>query len=280
MKKRTAIWIGISALLLTAIGVGIETYLDHREEQQKRAHYTALTPLINIPEGTSTFETADAVREFINSNSIHMVSDDDPEFYAIRENDEAIANKISDFATDKSNDPVHLECSSRSAIMRIILEHLDIRVRTIILYTHRKNLPSHVFLEVQDAKTKEWSIQDPGYDLFWQNNETGERLSAIDIVKSGTDTITPCHTEKDCRWGWHNKGSQGAPRVLKKFFGLAIIKDDHLGTRDLYYNNTLFPIDKLQEISGKGEMKYCELIDKNCRGKIVQLDNKADTIAP
>jgi hypothetical protein len=100
----------------------------------------------------------------------------------------------------------------------------------------------------------------------------------IDIVDQGTDNITPCHTPQDCRWGWHNKGAQGAPRVLKAFFGLAVIKDKVENTRNLYYNNDTFPLNEPQEVIGKGMLTFCEFEDKNCRGKIVQLGNKTDTL--
>ena len=278
MKKKTWILAGLGIALITIIGASVDTYHDYRQERQKQAHYEALIPLIDIPKNANTTETADIVREFINSNSIHMVSDDDPKFFGIWGNDEAISQKIAAFSKDNTIAPVHLECSSRSAIMRMILEALDIRVRTIVLYTHRKDFYSHVFLEVQDKETKDWHIQDPGYDLFWQDSNTQKRLSTIDIVDQGTNNVLPCHTPEDCRWGWHNKGSQGNPGGLKRYFGLAVIKDKIEDTRDLYYNDSTFPLNEPQEVSGKGNLTFCEFEDKNCRGKIVQLGNKTDTL--
>lgn len=278
MKRKTWILAGVLITLLTGAAASIDTFLDYRKEREKRDPYVALIPLINFPENADFYQIVDTVREFVNSNSIHMTSDDDPEFFNIWGNNPAIAAKMASSAKGENDAPVHLECSSRSAIMRMILEALDIRVRTIALYAHRKDYHSHVFIEVQDKETKDWHIQDPGYDLFWQDSDTKKRMSVIDIVDQGTDNITPCHTPRDCRWGWHNKGAQGAPRVLKAFFGLAVIKDKVENTRDLYYNNDTFPLNEPQEVIGKGIVTFCEFEDKNCRGKIVQLGNKTDTL--
>lgn len=272
MKKKTVIYIVSAVFAGVAAGVLVDMFLDHKKHQDNIAFYAHLIPLIEIPEDIGVTKTADMVRAFINAHSEHNIDD---EFYSHWGQHDVITEKMVSYAQGRSSEPVHLECSSRGGAMELTLQAMGIKVRNINVTRYDKNFAAHSFLEVYDPESEKWHIQDPGYDIFWKILETGERASVIDIVKLGVDAVEPCHSERECGWGFDNKDAQGDVVNLKAYFGLAMVKDDSIGMRDIYVNEEIFPLDRAVDNPEHGRITYCDYVKKNCRGDIVRYNHKS-----
>lgn len=268
MTKRIITIIIISLLTISAVAFVINTLKDKQKRKDEIAAYAPLIELIEIEDSDDLNTISDKVRLFVNANSIHNI---DEEFRSHWGNHKVIGEKIYDYAAKKSNQPVHLECSSRRAAMERIMQGLGYRTRAIDLYSHTPEYAAHSLLEVLDPNTNKWMAQDPGFNVFWKMKDTNTRISMVDAVKFGPKSITPCHTEQQCGWDIEGFGEQQELSALKNYLGMAVTIDRTAKTRDIHYNPTIFPIEKTQPIKGKGQMKYCDYRQKNCRGEIFDM---------
>lgn len=272
-KKKTSIAV-IVAILVT-IGFTVENHLDQLEDIRNREAYAKLLPLAEIPADADFHQTVDAVRQFINQNSEHNI---DEEFYAHWHKHDIIAEKILNHAQNNQKFSIpHLECSSRSFVMESMLQALGYRTRSVDVYEPDPDYPSHTFLDVQDPETHQWHIQDPDYDIFWRNIDTGKRISSIELAKSSLDNIEPCTSVERC--GWHVKSREGKKaKVLKKYAGLVVVRDGEIGQRDLFTNAERFSLETPQPVNNQKPLAYCDYRDKNCKGKITVFgDNHPST---
>ncbi len=258
----------IALLALPFIVYGIDTIKDERKRQFEIAAYAPLIELIGIEDGDNLNVISDKVRLFVNKNSIHNI---DEEFRSHWGEHDVVGEKLYNYATQKSNKPVHLECSSRRAAMERIMQGLGYRTRSVDLYSHTPEYAAHSLLEVLDPKTNQWIAQDPGFNIFWTMKDTGKRISMVDAVKYGPDNIIPCHTDSLCGWDLTGYGGQSIPSVLKKYLGMAVTIDRIAKIRNMYYHPDIFPIEQTQPIKGKGQMTYCAYRKKNCRGEIIDM---------
>ncbi len=252
-------------LLIVLLAVAYEPYKEYREDISKRDKYKNLMSLVKMPKKGNFFEKSDTIRQFVNKNSVHNIDD---EFRSYWNKHDIIAKKIADFSTGKIATPVHLECSTRSRTMRYLANLAGIKTRKIVLYEYGENFRSHVFIEVQNPDTKEWHIQDPGYDLFWKDRTTGTRLSTIELLKKDMDSVVPCYTQENCGWNWNHKASQGNPNALKSYFALAVIHYEPWEKREIFYNPEHFDLEKPQTVEGKGKIKFCKFAPGECEGRI------------
>lgn len=259
-------------ILFIVISATLFLFIDAIKDEHKRKKeieaYAPLVSLIDIKPNDEFNTITDKVRLFVNKNSIHQI---DEEFRSHWGNHSLVGEKIYNYATQKSDKPVHLECSSRRAAMERILQGMGYRTRSIDVYSHTPEYAAHSLLEVQNPMTEKWIAQDPGFNIYWTLKDTNKRISMIDVIKFGKENIRPCHTERKCGWNLEGIGGQAIPIDLKDHLGMAVIIDRHANIRDLYYNPDIFPINKKQPIQSKGELDYCTYRKKNCRGKIINI---------
>lgn len=143
-----------------------------------------------VEQQNFTNDTAkiDFVRDFVNTNSIHLGDD---EFKSYQHNTPLIVEKLLLHYQTGSNPP-HLMCDSRSRAMVYILNTLHIISRTVFVFSDDfDSLRSHTFLEVYNRDTHRWEVQDPDYNAYYLSNQTKQRLSALQLLLEAPKTYSP-----------------------------------------------------------------------------------------
>lgn len=271
MKNKKTLFAIAAVLILTAVGFAIDEYLDYQENQQKHQAYAQIIPLIDLKESDDFETTVDKVRGFLFEHTVYSGGSD---FHDIWGNHPAIAQRIIAHATGENDKRAPLECSSRSGALESIYQTLGYKIRSVSVYQHAPNYPSHTFTEVQNPKTKEWHVQDPQNDLFWRIKETGKRASTHDIIKYSKPDYQPCRTNQHCiDWDTQNR-EKVSPSNLEKYHDSASIIDRNDGSRPFIVDAARFDLNAPVEINGKEPMTYCVYREKNCRDEIIIYNEK------
>ncbi|MCK5385091.1 MAG: hypothetical protein KAJ29_05890 [Alphaproteobacteria bacterium] len=268
-KKKIALFAFGIILILTAIGFAVDEYFDRQEEQQKHQTYAQLIPLIGL-EANDGFETkVDKVRSFLFE---HTQFDMSPEFYALWGNHPVIAERIKAHAKGLNDNRAPLECSARSGVLESIYQTLGYKTRSVSVYKHAPNYPSHTFSEVQNPQTKEWHVQDTQNDLFWRMKDSKKRASIHDLIKHDKSAYTPCRTNQHCiEWNTENREGE-KPELLEKYYDSASIIDHNNNSRPFLVNAKRFDLNTPVKIDEKESMTYCNYRRKNCRDEIIIFD--------
>lgn len=240
-----------------------------REAQEPiRQSAAQLAAMIPLDENASFHEKIDAVRKFIQSNSIHKI---DEEFYSYWGKMPLLMQLILFNASGSLDDKPHMECASRSAVMYHILQTMNIKARPVVGYNGDDIADSHTFLEVYNPETGEWEIQDPDKNIFWTFKDSGTRAATKDLIgKPLEDTFLPCRSEQDCGYPETNKKS------LTRFFALASIIDFKAGKNPLLANPARLDMDH-PFLKKENPMAYCTLFPEGaCHNKIIKKGDSAD----
>ena len=261
----------LSALAILLLGAGaveaVDIYGDYQTEKQKSEQVRAIIPLIEIEDGASFHARIDAVRDFVYSNSQHEVDD---EFYSHWEDVPLMLRKVRDYAVSmpqKPEDAPHLECSTRSTLIREVLHDMGIRTLSVSIYRQTRGYPGHTFFEVYNPDDKRWEVQDADFNIFWQRNEDGKRASIHDLMARSIDAFTPCSFDGECGKGGIPARTTNRMFDLETRFGVASIIDKDAGYRPLLVNTERFDLDKKIEV-GDEMLTYCQHMAKNCRQDI------------
>ncbi len=266
MTKKNA-YILFLLILLIALGLGGKHYQDQTKKQAKYKAYATLIPLIGISD-EDTFQTkTDKVRSFVFEHTRLSI---DSDFREIWGNHKIIAQKIREHAQGKTTKRVPLECSSRSGIFENILFSLGHSVRSVSVFRHDRTYAGHAFSDVLNPKTGKWEAHDPQYNVFWRMKKDHKRLGIEDLIKYNFSVYEPCHTNGECGWALSTREGQDIEDI-KKFLGIAAIKDHVNNNRPLYVNLERFPFDSSWNINGQ-EMTFCERYKKYCRQDIIFYD--------
>ena len=151
--------------------------------------------LIEAQQFQTQTETIDFVRDFVYNNSIHMI---DEEFWEYAYDTPRVLGMLYDtYANDAP--PPHLVCDPRSYAMAEILGNLSISRRVVYVYTDSLDdgVQSHTFLEVFNEDYERWEVQDPDYNIYWEDTRTGERVSALQLVLDDLDSFMPRSSSDD-----------------------------------------------------------------------------------
>jgi hypothetical protein len=149
----------------------------------------AILQLIEAQDFQTQTEVIDFVREFVYENSIHKM---DEEFWEYAYDTPRVLDMLYDtYANDAP--PPHLLCDPRSYAMAEILGNLSIRRRVVYVFTDSlgDEVQSHTFLEVFNEDFERWEVQDPDYNIYWQDSRTGERLSTLQLLLDDLETSIP-----------------------------------------------------------------------------------------
>ncbi|HSA79706.1 MAG TPA: hypothetical protein VLE23_02720, partial [Geminicoccaceae bacterium] len=198
----------------------------------------------------------DQVRGFINDHSERKL---DAEFYANRRNSALFAAGVLAHAKGQLSDPINMECSTRTRLMRALLSALGYRTRDVAIFDSHRNLKSHSFLEVLNTETGRWETQDADFDIYWRDMQTGERISLAERAEA-LDTIEPCGRG---RCGWDQASREGLePDMLKDFLDIVSITDRESGLRYAVHTSRA-DLDRTYRKQGSTGA-FCEVETKRC----------------
>lgn len=142
----------------------------------------------------SATELIDAVHLFINQNSLtNEQLDYAPDF------SDAV-DIMYDHAQGLTAEMPQIQCDGRSTAMLTILQQLGIESRLVFLYMSSPGwLSQHTVLEVFNPDTQYWQVHDVGFDFYYMDADTGQRVSAARILFGAHDELAGCPIEGgDC----------------------------------------------------------------------------------
>ncbi len=246
-------------------------YEDYRIKQEIKAQIVQITPLIDLAAADDFHHKIDRVRDFIYKNSTHKIDD---VFYSHWKDVPLMLEKVKNYAVSEPQVPEkapHLECSTRSTLIREVLHEMDIRTRSVSVYRQTKGYPGHTFLEVFNPETQRWAVQDADFNIFWRKNDNGQRASIEDLIREPIENFTPCKFDGQCGDGQiEARTTERMPDLVTRF-AVASIIDKDAGYRPLLVNTNRFDLEKKIKV-GDEMLTYCQHMAKNCRQDIVIYD--------
>jgi hypothetical protein len=199
----------------------------------------------------------DKVRTFINDNSMHKT---DAAFRANHGNAAAFAAGVIAHAKRATSEPIHMECSTRTNLMALVLQALGYETRVVAIFNSRSNLKSHSFLEVMNPETGRWETQDADYDIYWRSRASGERISLADAAEA-LDQIEPCG-RNGC--GWDHASREGIKtQRLKPYLDIISITARQKAVR--YSLHTSRADLSATYRKGAKQGTFCEVEAKRCK---------------
>lgn len=253
--QRYALVLGAGLLLLALGWFGQAEYRDWRKARATQNYLEQIAARLP-PDGRDAQNFFDHLRIHINRHSAHNI---DAEFHRYWGQPEMYARFLA--ALEGQGPPPHMECSSRSGLMRGLLGAGGYATRGVAIYRRvdGRTWQSHSFLEVQNPANGRWEIQDPDYDVYWVERVSGERVGIRELLSGALDSYEPCHDE-GC--GWHIASREGiAVADLRSYFVLAAINDPARDTRVLYASRARFDQPDMLEA-------YCAYRAKDCRQQV------------
>jgi len=176
-------------------------------------------------------EQADAIRLFVNQNSVHRIDDT---FYSYWQDISGYLVKLAVYA----NTPIparnpearpSMACETRSAAMHHLPRAAGIRSRFVVITADVSTTNTHTFLEVYDPASARWTIQDPDANIVWKD-KNGRRAGIVDLLRDPVpENFTPCRSDDDC----------GADSYTQLFIPYIAI-DPAAVTTPIYYNPDRF----------------------------------------
>jgi hypothetical protein len=167
LTQRAIVKIVVVAMVSIAIVGAAWLAIDQLHEQRMNARMnTRVQEIIAILDLRATpdfHDRLDKVRSFINDHSIHKM---DRTFWLNHGNPAAFADGLLAHVKGLAAEPVHMECSTRTNLMQLILQALAYETRIAALFDSNTNLSSHSFLEIMNPKTKRWETQDVPITTF------------------------------------------------------------------------------------------------------------------
>lgn len=134
-KHRAIFQLLLAVVLGTIVGVAFWLAFDRVNERRTQVlvdtHIREIVAMLDLADLPDFHRRIDKVRTFINDNSEHEIDD---EFFANRKNRASFAAGVLDHAKGLSADPVNMECSTRSNLMRDILHALGHQTRKLRTY--------------------------------------------------------------------------------------------------------------------------------------------------
>ncbi len=252
----------LAGLAAIAVILGTAWFaIDAIDERQKAkladAYVQEIISRLGLVTTQDFHQRLDTVRTFINDNSVHKI---DAEFWANHGNPASFAAGVLAHAKGDAHKPIHMECSTRTNLMRRIFEALGYQTRVVAIFNSRTNLHSHTFLEVMNPETKRWETQDADYDIYWRDESSGLRISLADEAES-IDGIEPCG-RNDCGWG-HASWEGIRVEKLKPYLEIISLTDKGRDLRYALYTSRA-DLDRTYRKERK-RGSFCEVEAKRCK---------------
>ncbi len=142
-------------------------------------------------------ERIDFIRNFVYENSLNLI-DEEHEKYAL--NTQKVLNMMYNFYKT-GNNPPHLSCGPRALVMKAILDNLNVKNRIVHIFCDDFDyIQSHTLLEVFISEENRWEIQDPGYNIFFMDSNSMERLSAAHLLFGSMKNVIVCSYDNSSGW--------------------------------------------------------------------------------
>jgi hypothetical protein len=244
--------------------VRIATPLLHPTTKEYQKSIEAIRQYIHSQEFASESDRIDFVRNWVYKNSIHKIDAQHRE-YAF--NTPRVISKLWHTHLSKQ-DYAHLSCGPRAMAMKNILNSLGIRSRIISVFTDDyPQVYSHTFLEVLNAETKRWELQDPDFNIYYIDLETNKRIATSRLIWGDLDTVVPISKNKK---GWKANNVEH----LKQHFFEAMMYMNHLmGEKSVILINTgRFNAGKI--FKKNGNVTFYEFVDRQHYGKPIFIENQ------
>ena len=258
-RRRRIVAAVASGLVVAGAAIAGFDHWQHVEQRRLfRQTITALTRQSGLAAVQAAATTVfDGARMFVNDHSVHNI---DAEFYALWRAPDRVAAALLDHAQGRRPDKPHLECSTRTTVLGGLLQELGFATRRVVIFNTDQQLESHTFLEVLNPQTGHWEIQDPDYDIYWQE-KASRRRAGIAAVIADPQAHEPCGRE---RCGWDHPSSEGqTPNFIRPFLKVASIIDKARGHRFTIYHPDFDPRQRFTYADHEGT--FCQLLAKNCR---------------
>ena len=246
-----------AAIVLAVAWFAVDWIRERQATRRADAHVQEIISMLDLTAMPDFHQRLDKVRTFINDNSVHKI---DKAFWANHGNTAAFAAGVIAYATQTATKPIHMECSTRSNLMVLILRALGYRTRIVAIFNSRTNLQSHSFLEVMNPQTGRWETQDADFDIYWRSKDSGERISLADAAESIED-IEPCGCN-DCGWDHQSREGINAEK-LKSYLDIIGSTDKRSGIRYALYTSRA----DLNWTCSKSRKRgaFCEVEAKRCQ---------------
>lgn len=143
------------------------------------------------------------------------------------------------------SDAPQMYCNGMSTVMLTTLYELGIESRLIFLYSEVSGwIAQHTFLEIFNPDTQLWEIHDPTNNLYYINNETGQRIDTQNMIFGNIETIAACTTDGDCSLDYFENGVKQFVGAFRYGFSNEIwVNPDHMdiSRRVTAFDNANFP---------------------------------------
>jgi len=145
----------------------------------------------------------DAAREVVHANSVHAEGD---AFVTVTDPFEIVERLC--LAAKGRAAPPSLLCGHRAQALQALLDGMGIRTRMVYLFSAwdgTDKLYGHALVEALDSLTGRWQVQDPDYNIAYENKR-GRRLSISEIVaKADRGALIPINASSK---GWVDTGGE------------------------------------------------------------------------
>jgi hypothetical protein len=227
-----------------------------------------IASLARSQAGPSKSAQARFAREFVFSNSLHRI-DSEHERYAW--DTRAVLVMLHDHYLTRENPP-HLSCGPRALALKAVLDALGIESRLVHIFTgDYEEIRSHTFLEVYDADSARWVIEDPGNDVTYVDAATNEPVSLMRLVLGGVPSVVPVSRRGR---GWELNEID----YLQAHYFQAAKYDSSDGTPDVVVVNT----DRLsvtKRFPANDNMTFVEFSRKSYQRPVFLLNNAIPSLA-
>jgi hypothetical protein len=268
--QRSLIWVAAAAVVGVVIWVVADLFSEQLISSRTDAHVKEIISRLDLESMSEFHQRVDRVRTFITDNSIHKI---DRAFWTNRADPSSFAAGVLARAKGTA-EPVHMECSTRTNLLGLILQSLGYETRVVAIFNSRSNLKSHTFLEVMNPETTRWETQDADYDIFWRSKGKAERISVAEMAETIND-IEPCG-RGGC--GWEHESREGfSATKLKPYLDIISITAKQKATRYALYTSRA----DLSRSYRKGPKQgtFCEVEAKRCNMGFYDI-TKYSTYAP
>jgi hypothetical protein len=253
----------LAAVVILVVMVSVwASYLLVQHHNRKRfdATLAIIQGLLALPDQSPPDAQFDRVRQFIHRNSRHGSG---VEFRSMLGNKNLVAEQMIAYATGRrDSEPVELLCGARSNMMSATLEKLGYQTRIVNLFdTDNDGLRSHTFLEVKNPETGIWETQDPDYDLYWIDKNSGARVSLAESAEK-LSNLEPCHQASACGWNLRDDEGKSASK-LRDYLDIVCVENKEEGKRFCLFT-TRAKIDRIFNRNGQRGL-FCDLMPSRCR---------------
>jgi hypothetical protein len=245
-----------AAIVLAVAWFAVDWIRERQATRLTNAYVQEIISLLDLRATPDFHQRLDKIRTFINDNSVHKM---DKAFWDNHGDAASFAAGVLAHAKRTATEPIHMECSTRSNLMVLVLHALGYETRIVAIFNSRTNLQSHSFLEVMNPETGRWETQDPDQDIYWRGKDSAERISLADAAQSIED-IEPCGRSA-CGWDHASREGIKAER-LRPYLDIISITDKRRGIRYALYTSRA----DLAWSYSKGRKRgaFCEVEAKRC----------------